>query len=468
MNAISILKARGARPARRPQRGAVAIMFGLMAVVLIAFIGLAIDLGRFFIIKSELQNAMDACALSAASQLKPGANDANALVRAVAYGKVFTNGGVDDPNTGGTEGNDTAIKNRVNFQGTELDLNLLQITFSSTNGPNDTSTYKVEGEADPNTARFVKCEYALNSLPVIFMRVRSALPGQQTVSAWAVASRDAPVAACIPVAVCSSETGTPANNFGYTVGQWITAIDGSSYATGHFGWGSLISGDANQIKGELTGSPRCDVSKSNQVIHGEGLMASLSPYWNTRFGLYANGHGLDSSTAPPDHTGYAYSDAPGGNWPPIPPATQGFNAYSGSNSLSPTVPSFVTATGEYRPYNTETPPAPPPLAVVQPPGFPIAQYPTRMTQTEHQTLGRNLRRIVAAPVVDCSLWAPGGPKDLPVKGFACVLMLNPFDESGPPTAERRKAKLEYLGVASDADSPCAGGAEFAIAPVLTQ
>ena len=63
----------------RRQRGGVAIMFGLTLVVLIGFIGLSIDLGRFFVIKSELQNAMDACALSAASQLKPGAGDPNAL-----------------------------------------------------------------------------------------------------------------------------------------------------------------------------------------------------------------------------------------------------------------------------------------------------------------------------------------------------------------------------------------------------
>ena len=59
------------------QRGSVAIMFGLTLVVLIGFIGLSVDLGRFFVIKSELQNAMDACALSAASQLKPGAGDPN-------------------------------------------------------------------------------------------------------------------------------------------------------------------------------------------------------------------------------------------------------------------------------------------------------------------------------------------------------------------------------------------------------
>lgn len=207
------------------------------------------------------------------------------------------------------------------------------------------------------------------------------------------------------------------------------------------------------------GSPQCDISNANQEAHGQGLMAGLATAWNTRFGLYAPS--LDKGDAPADHSGYAYSDAAGGNWPPIPPATQGFNAHSGSNTLAPTVPNFQTATAAFTPYDT---------AALQPPGFPISQYPSRLTQTEHQTLGRTGRRIVAAPVVDCSAWnvTPPVEKNLPIKGFACVLMLNPFDESGPPSAERRKAKLEYLGVAGDESSPCSAGSEFAVAPVLAQ
>ena len=55
------------RQRQREQRGAVMILFSLTIVVLIGFAGLAIDLGRAFVIKTELQNAMDACALSAAS-----------------------------------------------------------------------------------------------------------------------------------------------------------------------------------------------------------------------------------------------------------------------------------------------------------------------------------------------------------------------------------------------------------------
>ncbi len=51
------------------QRGAVAIIVGLMIVVLVGFIGLALDLGKLYVSKSELQNRADSCALAAARDL---------------------------------------------------------------------------------------------------------------------------------------------------------------------------------------------------------------------------------------------------------------------------------------------------------------------------------------------------------------------------------------------------------------
>ena len=48
------------------QHGSVVIFFLIMLPVLLATMGIALDLGKFFIVKSELQNAADACALAAA------------------------------------------------------------------------------------------------------------------------------------------------------------------------------------------------------------------------------------------------------------------------------------------------------------------------------------------------------------------------------------------------------------------
>src|SRR5437867_791430 len=153
---------------RQRQRGAIAIMFGLTLAVLIGFAGLAIDLGRFFVIKTELQNDMDACALAAASQLRPGQNNPNALTKAVAYGRVFSTGGVDDVATAPLEGNIAAIKNLANFQSVVVNIQSENITFSDTLG----GTYKtIAGGANYNTAAFAKCTFPMTGLPIFFMKV---------------------------------------------------------------------------------------------------------------------------------------------------------------------------------------------------------------------------------------------------------------------------------------------------------
>ena len=53
----------------RSQRGAYLVIVSLLLVVLIGFGALALDLGRLFILRSEMQNAADAAALAAAREL---------------------------------------------------------------------------------------------------------------------------------------------------------------------------------------------------------------------------------------------------------------------------------------------------------------------------------------------------------------------------------------------------------------
>lgn len=434
MNIVARLK--GARS----QRGAVAITLGLTLVVLIGFAGLAIDLGRFFIIKAELQNAMDACALSAASQLRPGANDTNALIRAKAYGNVFSKGAPSDP----------GVRNRANFQSKELDQNVLEITFAISNaGP-----FNAIGLADPNTAKYVKCQYPYADLPIFFMQVLNPLLTTQTVSAMAVAKRELPTSSCLPVVVCANGTTSP---YGLTEGQWLTVISGPSQnVSGFFGWGILSSpGGANQMKDALSGTYQCDVSVTGQQLYGSGLMSGLTKEWNTRFGLYASA--MDPDKAPPDFTGYAYSDEAGGNWQ-VPGLVK--NAYSGVNTLDPTIPNFETINNSLNLAQKQYQDSP------QPTDFPLNKYPKLQPASDQAEKGRLYRRIAAAPIAQCP--ADNGPFTNVVNDWACLLMLNPFDESGPQTAARRKAKVEFLGLASVANSPCAGGEANKIAPVLTQ
>src|SRR5436305_500155 len=54
---------------RSRQRGAVAVILGITAITLFAFMGIAVDLAYTYSRKTELQNAADAAALSGAKQL---------------------------------------------------------------------------------------------------------------------------------------------------------------------------------------------------------------------------------------------------------------------------------------------------------------------------------------------------------------------------------------------------------------
>lgn len=73
-------------PTRRRQSGAVVVLLAVALVVLLAFAALVIDLGRTYVVRTELQNAADAMALAGAKQLdqtKDGAGSAKAYARAM-------------------------------------------------------------------------------------------------------------------------------------------------------------------------------------------------------------------------------------------------------------------------------------------------------------------------------------------------------------------------------------------------
>ena len=50
-------------PSRDRQSGAVAVLVGIALLAMIGITGLALDLGKLYVVKSELQNSADACAI---------------------------------------------------------------------------------------------------------------------------------------------------------------------------------------------------------------------------------------------------------------------------------------------------------------------------------------------------------------------------------------------------------------------
>jgi len=293
------------------------------------------------------------------------------------------------------------------------------------------------------------------------MRVLNILPGvsiaqTQQVYAMAVAKRETPTAACIPVAICSATGGNASNILDTTQGT------GSRRSMARHMAPETLAGSTShrRMGGQVRSKPfwqaasQCDISQIGDPVGQTGKQDTLQEAWNTRFGWYRKGGGYSPLEAPPDKTGFAYSNLTEAGAPNGGKLAERSNAYSGTSSV-PNQPNFSQARGVNKPYQ-ETIPV----------GIKINQYNQPLQAAQLVDLGRVDRRVVAAPVVNCSIWnTPPGSQMPPILGWACVLMLNPM-ENGSVASDI--AKLEFLGLASDADSPCAGGSEFSIAPVLTQ
>src|SRR5690349_24551964 len=75
------------------QAGVTLIMLAFAIAILLGFAALVIDAGRLFVMKTELQSADDACALAAASELRPGLSpaDTDAVNRAISAGLTAGN-----------------------------------------------------------------------------------------------------------------------------------------------------------------------------------------------------------------------------------------------------------------------------------------------------------------------------------------------------------------------------------------
>ena len=136
-------------PAR--QRGAVAIIVGLMIAVLVGFIGLAIDGGHLYLTKTELQNTADACSLAASYELKPkGAISAGAFASAEAAGRAV------------------GRKNKVDFQGSAIVDGDISVTFGTTLSAG--SAWVSAGAAAP-TSNYVRCTLTRGGIAPSFMQV---------------------------------------------------------------------------------------------------------------------------------------------------------------------------------------------------------------------------------------------------------------------------------------------------------
>ena len=325
------------------QHGSIVIFFVIMLPILLATMGLALDVGKFYVIKSELQNAADACALAAAYELDGTATQ-------------FTRAN--------TAGLNLAAKNKVFFQNEFVSGTTVQFSTTASGG------YTNAGSA-PANAGFVRCNVEKPDVSYWFIQILQNLaPAPPDITAFAVANNVPGQSTCaIPIAVCS--TDLPPST---AVGTWVTGVVGpnsgnkDSTLNGHFKWVDFTQGGggANELaeilSGELPGG--CNLPSNNLYIGAPGFKASLRDDFNTRLGIFKNNANAPYIT---DFSGVGYYN------------TAQQNRYYGD---------YLSKRASNAPYSDIA-------------GITIGNNFKYLTSSQLATNGTN-RRVALAPVVDCA------------------------------------------------------------------
>lgn len=407
---------------RDSQRGGVLLVVALSLTVLLGAVGLAVDGGRLYTAKTELQNAADACALAASHELS-GAVAPDAFDRAEAAGRLV------------------AMRHKVDFQGSALTTTEVSLAYAASLGG-----AWVAASTAGSTARHVRCSVSRAGLKPFLMQILG--QGDTTLSATATATLVPGQTGCaLPLALCA-RSADAGNLYGFVRGAWYelnmelagTAL--RNYLGGDLRW---IDADPSRVSAGCSGGAAdelaCLLGRAGQcsmpaptsgtcLTQGNSAPASgcvalntsvagVDAAYATRFGLYSGAYSVNLH--PPDLTGRSFDNATWG---------AGQNAYTGG---------FRAARAAHDPIQSV------------PGGY------SGISSAQHLARGTN-RRLAVVPVLDCHggfTVVHGGVPDtthVPVRAYACVLLLNPLDTSVPDVA---RAKVEFLGLANEPDSPCA-------------
>jgi len=404
---------------RRKQEGAVIVTVALALLLLLGFMGLALDFGHLFVVRTELQNAMDACALAAAQELD---GEANSLTRG-------TNAGI-------TAGNLNAVDMQSASWSGQARVSAADIAFLDQN---------YQATATVADVRFVRCQHTQSGTPTPLIRTLSAFSGSSAyaatmnVSASAIATLAPAQSTCpMPLALVPKSGGV-APNYGFVPGEWVTLLSTTAFSNGQIGWANLDgSTSASETASELNG--HCG-TRVDDKLGTPGVMSSVIDNWNARFGIYKNNSG--PNVMPPDYTGAVYTTT---NW------RQASNALGDFLLKRQSFTSCWTGVSTVADCESNT-------------GLTLNSFKTLATSGPNGELrqyGTN-RRLVAVPIV-------GDRIGMKVKNFACMLLLQPIPS---PFNNGSVVQLEYIGNASATGSPCTGngspgGSAGPLVPVLVR
>ena len=399
------------------QRGGVTVMTAILLPALLGLAALAVDVGRLLIHKTEVQSAMDACALAAATPL--GAlDDPNVydVARAAALSLV-------DSQIQGQVGRLQTTLNRTGFQKLRIEPSQVTVEFSAAAAgqPWIAATAAYTGGLSPSAARFARCRFtqtaSTSGLASALLALGMDVPETFRVGASAVATLSGAQQACVfPAGLCAHSGSTASTLWGQSIGQRLTAVNNPSnkYGPSGMGWVDFDGGGANKLRERVEGTGYCGAAVG-QLVGQPGVVSSLESSWNTRFGIYDPK--VSTATSPPDFTGYSYP--------------------TGANNR---FADFV-------------------IRRTQRDGFQgkVATNRVALSSAQHRQWGQQ-RRIMTVPVVSCDAWNNNGSAQVPILDFACVLLLAPVRDGGSANAWSHTSSsmdMEFLGLASSPATPCA-------------
>ena len=227
--------------------------------VMCGMFGLAFDLGRTFIVRSELQTFVDASAMAAAQRMdgtQAGVTGANAIAVAGPLG--------------------TAKPNELNFETTQVTGAVA--TFStSPAGPWD--SLAVASQNATNSYRFIKVT-ASTTVPLYFLPVVG-VPASQVLNVVAVGGQQAASSASsggmVPFSP-SAHNAADTTNFGLTVGSQYTLKWGNGNSTTCAGDSGFDPGNAPSAHGFIDlGQGKGNSSLRGVIVYGGYPNANSTP-----------------------------------------------------------------------------------------------------------------------------------------------------------------------------------------------
>lgn len=294
------------------QKGAYLVLVGALMVPLIGMGALAIDLGRLYVMRSEMQNAADAAAIAAAMELNKGPNARaraeNAARNLLQHDSKFAE-----------VSNLLGVNIRLEFFcaiGAQYDPLPKQIKHFCANdyvngrslATSDVETSYVRVNLEPNDAN------RAYSLQLLFLPALSTALNQvdsrASLRATATAGRNLYICEFPPMMLCNpfEETGLAFQDEMIPGDQIILKQQGSSqWAPGNFGF----------LQPDNT--PGGGASELSRFLADENLSGCKTPIFTTSTGSMTNqtANALNTRFDMYSNPGFGRADAPD-NWPPAP------------------------------------------------------------------------------------------------------------------------------------------------------